>query len=466
MQALDDEEASLRRLTSLILKDFSLTLKILRTANSAHYNRSGKPILSVSHAVALLGVEAIRHLAGSLLLFEHYRKHSPGLKQLMLLSLLTASQSRELAARVGYPRCEEAYICGMFHNLGEVLTACYLPQQYASILVEMRERRLTEQEACLRVLGFPYRELGQAAARQWNLPEVVIQSIGAARPPLSRGARSEADLLAGITAFSHGLTTAVHRGDPEGARARLKRLVHDFGPLLGLRVDDVREVADSAIRETTETFSILRVPLDELRLRRQTEAVLEGLKAAESAAEIPAPACGSALLEQLTREVEWVINSGADWELSNIILMVLEAIYRSEAFDRALFCLVDPDSETIQGRIGLGEGSESLRARFRFLLAPGRNPLTTALLTHRTLLLSTESGLTYDQLAVLRHLGASCAGLFPIVVDGILVGCLYADRVGGGPDPDPATLELIGKLRYLAARAIAIKRPARAGKRS
>lgn len=461
MQALEDEEASLRQLTSLILKDFSLTLKILRTANSSHYNRSGKPILSVTHAVALLGGEAIRNLAGSLLLFEHYRKHSPGLKQLMLLSLLTASQSREVAARIGYPRREEAYICGMCHNLGEVLAACYLPEQYASILVEMRENRLSEQEATVRVLGFPYRDLGQAAARQWNLPEGVVRSIGAAGPAPLRAADAKADLLAAIIAFSHSLTTALHRHDPEGARARLKRLVQDYSPLLGLRLDDVRLVTEAAIRETKETFSILRVPLDELRLRRQTEAVLEGVRAAEASEDVPAPACGGQLLEDLTREIEWVIASGAHWELNNVLLMILEAVYRSEAFDRVLFCLVDPQTETIQGRIALGEGSEPLRNRFRLPLSAGSNPLSTVLLMHKTVLLSSESGLTYEQLAMLRRLGAACVGLFPIVVDGILVGCLYADRLGAGPDPDARTLELVGKLRYLAARAIALKRPAR-----
>jgi len=459
MQALSDEEASLRQLTSLILKDFSLTLKVLRTANSAHYNRSGKPILSITHAVALLGVEAIRHLAGSLLLFEHYRRHSPGLKQLMLLSLLTASQSREVAARVGYPRREEAYICGMFHNLGEVLIACYRPAQYAAILVLMKERRLTEAEAAFQVLGFRYQDLGQAAARQWNLPERVLDTMEAGRyaPPPAGG-----DLLALITAFSHALTTAVHRRDPEGARARLKRLVHEFSPVLGLRSEDVRDVVEAGVRDTMETFSILRVPLDELRLRRHTEAVLQGLKeAAQPAAEPGKLACGEDLLEDLAREIEWVLSSPSDWDLNNVILMILEAIYRSEAFDRVLFCLLDPESETVQGRIGLGEGSEALRARFRFSVAGGGNPLTDALLARRTLLLSAESGLSYYEAELLKQLGATCLAVFPIMVDGILVGCLYADRVGAGPDPSARVLELVSRLRYLAARAIGLKSPRR-----
>lgn len=462
MQALEDEEASLRRLTGLILKDYSLTLKILRTANSAHYNRSGKPILSVSHAVALLGVEAIRHLAGSLLLFEYFHKHSPGLKQLMLLSLLTASQAREVAAQVGYPRREEAYICGMFHNLGEVLAAAYLPQSYAAVLALMREQNLSEREAALRVLGFSYRDLGQAAARQWNLPDAVVRTIGASPPAAARMPESELERLAAITAFSHRLTTVVHRRDPEGARARLKRLVHESWPWLGLGLEQVRAVTEAALQDTAETFSILRVPLDELRLRRHTQAVLEGLEASAPAParQSVSPPCGPELLEQLTREVEWVLTGGADWDLNQVLLMILEALYRSEAFDRVLFCLVDPQTETIAGRMALGEAGETLRGRFRFPLEAGGNPLAAALLANTTLLLSSETGLTYEQAQLLKRLGAAWAGVFPINVEGVLVGCLYADRLAAGPDPDARVVELASKLRHLAARAIAVRRAA------
>src|SRR5580692_5947822 len=108
-----EEGASLQHITNVILKDYSLTLRILRTANSALYNRSGRHIRSISHAVSLLGVESVREMATGVVLLEHFRKHSPGLKELILLSLLTANHAREVATRIGYPKPEEAYLCGM-----------------------------------------------------------------------------------------------------------------------------------------------------------------------------------------------------------------------------------------------------------------------------------------------------------------------------------------------------------------
>jgi len=457
MQALEDEETSLRRLTAMILKDFSLTLKILRTANSAHYNRSGKPIVSVSHAVALLGADAIRNLAASLLLFDHYRRHSPGLKQLMLLSLLTAAQAREIAARVGYPRREEAYICGMFHNLGEVLTACYKPREYASILVLMKERRCSEAEAALRILGFTYAELAQAASREWNLPDRVIQSMD---PSAGRTGKSALGLLAVVTACSHALTSAIHRSDPAAGRARLRRLSEEFGPALGLDAESFRDVIEAGLHETRETFAILRVPLDELRLRQHTESVLDSLKGthAVEARALGMPACGQAALDDLTQEIEWVLSARRGWDLSQVILMILEAIYRSEVFDRVLFCLLEPASETMQGRVGLGEGAEVLRERFRLTVAPGAGLLGQALLNRRPLLLSAENPLSEEEARGLRERGVSCLGLFPVVVDDVLVGCLYGERTGAGRDPEARIFDSLNRLRHLAARAIALSR--------
>ena len=179
MRGVENEDLSVRQITNVILKDYGLTVKVLRTANSVRYNRSGRAIHSVTHAVALLGLEAIRDLATSLLLFEHYQRTSPSLKQLMLLSLLTANHAREISLRVGYPRCEEAYLCGMFHNLGEVLVSCYFAKAYAEILFLVREKGLTNAEATAHVLGFRYEELGEAMARQWRMGERVARSVRA-----------------------------------------------------------------------------------------------------------------------------------------------------------------------------------------------------------------------------------------------------------------------------------------------
>src|SRR5580693_8925454 len=113
-----DPDGSSAELTRIILKDLGLTSQILRTANSSLFNRSGKSILNMAHAVALLGWENICNLVNALRFVDHFSAHSPGLRELMMAALMTAAHGRQVAASVGYPKPEEAYICSLFRNLG------------------------------------------------------------------------------------------------------------------------------------------------------------------------------------------------------------------------------------------------------------------------------------------------------------------------------------------------------------
>ncbi|MEO6446739.1 MAG: HDOD domain-containing protein [Gemmatimonadaceae bacterium] len=182
LKHMPDDDASIDRLANIVLREYSLTLKVLRTANSAYYKRSDKTIQSAAHAMLLLGARTVRHLAASLLSFEHYRKRSPGLKELMILSLLTANHAREIAMRRRLPDPEEVHLCGMFRNLGEVLVAGYFAADYARILQHMELKNKGEGLATFEVLGFRFEELGEAMAKHWGMPESVLTGIRADGP--------------------------------------------------------------------------------------------------------------------------------------------------------------------------------------------------------------------------------------------------------------------------------------------
>lgn len=462
MSAVEDENASLRQLTDIVLRDYSLTLRVLRMANSVCYSRSGRTLVSVAHSITLLGTEAIRGLAGGVALFEHYRKISPGLKELMLLSILTANQTRAVAATINYRRPEEAYICGMFRNLGEVLIAGYYPREYAAILSERSAQSLGEREACLRVLQFTFEDLGQAMAARWQLPDRVGQCMLPVDP--TRLAADENDELAALRAaasFSHALTTAVYRREPEGAAARVHLLIQDYSPVLGLREEDVNGVLEAGLRETKATFAALNIPVDELRLRKQAQAVLENLAAGgldEPPAELidQAPG-GEEFLHQISRDVESTIKASGDFDLHGVILMILEALYRGGPFDRVLFCLADPDHTVMLGRLALGQGAEDLRAKFRVPISVRGGLMGTALVRRQDLFVTAASSFAENE--ALKSVGAVSLGVYPILVDGVLGGCLYFDRLSVRPAPPARTLEMLARLRDLAARAIAIRRP-------
>ncbi len=70
-QVSSSETEDLTTVSNAILKDYSLTNKILRLVNSAYYNRGGGKISTISRAVVMLGINPVRSLATGLMLFEH-----------------------------------------------------------------------------------------------------------------------------------------------------------------------------------------------------------------------------------------------------------------------------------------------------------------------------------------------------------------------------------------------------------
>lgn len=471
LSALGEDQASTQRVVNVVLRDYSLTLKLIRVANSVHYNRTGRPIRSATHALLLLGARTARAIASSLLLFEQYQGRSRGLKELMLLSLLTANHARELATRVGLAEAEEAHLAGMFRNLGEVLVAAHFPEAYARVLGAQRNGERTSTSAAFAILGYHYEELGEAMARHWGMPDTVRQVIRA-RTPVGAG------LLASVTALSHDLTQAIYRADSVESEA-LEAVVGRYQKRLGLSSDDVRQVLEAALRETREVFAGARASLYDLRLTQQTEAALAALGVAEDTDgtalapptdEVRTAGLGpmgtgtsaalpiTILREQLLADLNASVSPSSGLALDKALLVALEALLRGGPFDRAAFAVANPERTVMQGRFGLGIDVEALVARLRIPMSPRGGPLAAALLKREDIALFDERSLRPEEQRAVRALGARGVGVFPLVVDATLLGCLYVDRLSESPRPDAGTFGFIREVRQRAAQVIDLRR--------
>ncbi|MHB1223897.1 MAG: HDOD domain-containing protein [Gemmatimonadaceae bacterium] len=514
LACLDSDERSAQNLANAVLRDYSLTLKVVRTANSVHYNR-GQPVRSVTHAMMLLGVGTVRSLATGLLLFEHYRSRGTGLKELLLLSLLTANHAREAALRLGLTEPEMAHLCGMCRNIGELLVACHFPSAYTTIGRVARERlaradrdrtaarrvpiasaapvtldlRAATAAAAWQVLGFSFEDLAEAVLAHWGMPGEVRQAVRAS-------GRSGETPLQAVAAFGHDVTMAVYRsavigndappGSPPtqatgeadaagAARAVLAR----HGDRLRLSAAELGEVLSAAVTETRAVFVEAGISVDAVALAERTAAVLSGNQLSGAAPPPPPPRARLVarpgtdartagpppadpealtemveLRERLLAEVGATVPPEHGHALHHAMLVVLEALMRGAPADRALFCLFTPDRQQLEARLGLGEGSEKLVAQCRLPMRRLSGATTHSLARGQDVVLHDGRGAALEEARWVRALGARRVRLMPIVVDGTTIGCLYTDTIGGGESPDGATLAFLGQLRTAAVQAI------------
>ena len=442
-RTLDLDGGSSGALARVVLKDLGLTSQILRAANSALYNRSGRPIMSVPHGIVLMGWDTLRNLVGTIRYIEHFANRSPGLRELTLLSLLSAVHSRDIAVSIGYPRPEEAHICGLFRNLGEVLIACHCPEEYSKTILTMHEANVDERTACLRVLGFSWDAVGLRVAAGWDMPpkiDVCLRgSGGLAGSPTDR-------CLASITDYARDLTHAMYRDGAVIERMHLPSVVDPQGRRASIPASDLRRLVDAALKETQETFAALGIPTDSLRLDRQAE------RARHLLALCPAfDAAGWRLLDEATENASRALHDD-DFELTAVISGLLDALCAA-GFDRAVFGLLNDEHTSIRGRLASGGVVENVLRRFDFPVDRLDGPIRAALQYRSDVLIDCSRDGRYDRSALVTAMEPAAFALFPIIVDHKPVGCLYADRQSAAPDLPTARLPL-SRVRDTMAAAI------------
>ena len=166
-------------LSKIILKDFSLTNKLLKVVNSALYATLSGKVATVSKAVLLLGFEKIRMIAVTLMIFEHLQNKTQAteLKEAAIGSFMSGLIAMDVADNMKLGGKEEVFICAMLHSLGKMLAICYLPEEHAEIKKRMTERGFDEAMASRSVLGVTYNDLGMAVSRSWNFPDKIVRSM-------------------------------------------------------------------------------------------------------------------------------------------------------------------------------------------------------------------------------------------------------------------------------------------------
>lgn len=465
MDVLRQEQASMQALANIVLRDYSLTLKVLRAANTFHYNRSGRRVLSVTQAMVLLGVENVRDLASSLLLVEHFARRTPAVTQLTALSMLSATHARLAAEHVGHARPEEVHLAAMLRNVGEVLVACHMPTDYAAVMRHVRESGRPLAEAARAVLQFPFEALGNAACRHWGLDGLV--HTGTTQPA---GQRED------LVAFGHDLTTAVYRQVPTESPQTLTLILQRFGHRLALNPDVLQDILHGAFTDTTGMFASLGLSMADLTLRRQIDAALATLTVGPQASVAdavgsPADALGDGLAagpdsplarQQLLSELDTAIGDASHFDLDEVLLTVLEAILRAGPFSRSAYAMLSDQRTELVGRFGLGDGIDAWLRRLRIPMTVGAPGLGVgaALLRRVELFASLSRNPSADEARLLALLGAQSVLVVPLVLDGRTVGAILADRTSP-PEPDAATVNLVVHLRDRAVRAMQRARAAR-----
>lgn len=381
------DRADINQLSNSILKDFALTNKILRIVNSVCYpNRSGEQIRTVSRAIVMLGFDAVRSIAISLMLFEHIsdKKHAGALKDEFLRANLGAMLARELGQQLVPGQSEDAFICALFHDLGRLLTCYYFWEEAEAIGKLVATEGCAEDAAAARVLGISYQDLGIGVAQSWGFPEPIINSMR--RLPAGKPARphSTEERLRLISAFASEVCRVLEVQPEAGLPTALAQLLGRYGDSLPLGTRELTGAVSRSVGGLKELADSLQINLQQSRFCHQLLPPPEKASVAKGgcaspgvapdlqAAVLPAPAGASTE----AHSAEQILAAGIqdiskalveDFPLNDLLRIIAETIYRAIPVRRVLMCTSDGEGR-MRGRFGFGADCEAAVGQFEFTL--------------------------------------------------------------------------------------------------
>ena len=457
-RAMGDSSANI--LSNAILKDYSLSSKLLRLVNSPLYGQYGGRISTISRAVVILGFEEVRNAALSLMLIDHLKdtNQADSLKEACISSMISGSLANGIADKMKIKDKEEAYVCSMFHQLGKLLAIYYFPEESEVIFDMVKQKNMKEQAAAESVLGVSFEEIGIAVGESWQLPAELIDSMHTLPPGELKKPLSQSDLLKHVSGFSNEYCELINTSNASERLQNFETLASRYSNSMSISRSQMENILTTALDEMQKYAKLVNLNLNSSDIFKKAnkwtpsgENNSEDKDTKEENYRIPEQQ--NQIIDAI-QEITDAILEGAP--LNDILIMVMETIYSSFKFHRVMFCFINKGKTSISARFGFGPNIEEIINRFS-IPNGGDDIFNLSLKEAKDLTIEdtkSEDSKTLIPEWYRKKFAKKSLLVYPIIVKNIPIGLVYIDSIAPVSVADESKLGPIKTLRNQIVLAI------------
>lgn len=176
MQLIESERATADELSKVVAADPAVAARVLKISNSSFYGRQGK-IQNLSAAIVMLGFNTLKSIVITASVRQVYQPFGLTEKMLWEHSFGTALAARIIAGRTGLADEEDAFLAGLFHDIGKVIMNNHDRSKFQMVMERCYNEDLPFHEAERSVYHYSHEEVGSLVIRKWNFPEMLTDTV-------------------------------------------------------------------------------------------------------------------------------------------------------------------------------------------------------------------------------------------------------------------------------------------------
>jgi putative nucleotidyltransferase with HDIG domain len=176
MQLIESENATAEELARVVASDPAVAARVLKISNSSFYGCQ-RQIQTLSHAIVVLGFGTLKSLVVAASVKQVYQPYGLTEKMLWEHSFGAGLAARIIAKETRLVSEEEAFLGGLFHDIGKIIMNTVDKQQYQDVMQRCFNDGLTFEEAERQVYSYTHSEVGGLVIKKWNFPDTLMRAV-------------------------------------------------------------------------------------------------------------------------------------------------------------------------------------------------------------------------------------------------------------------------------------------------
>jgi HD-like signal output (HDOD) protein/CheY-like chemotaxis protein len=179
---VNDPNSSMAQIEALVARDIGMSAKVLQLVNSAFFGRS-RQIAGPAEAVRYLGLGTLKALSLAVHVFENFEGRQASasfVAELWEHSSQCGAVAEKIARTIrpgDHALHDETAMAGLLHELGRLLFACNLHEQYQQSVALADEQNIPLWKAEQQIFKASHAEAGAYIMAFWGLPRAIVEAI-------------------------------------------------------------------------------------------------------------------------------------------------------------------------------------------------------------------------------------------------------------------------------------------------